>query len=240
MTRLGLVAAAALMLFQAFFILVPMQILGGAIGWPASLDFPASQILPLIHAKSGDMRVGYSLYLLWSVVFAISVTVIASHAARSKPLGGLGALAIGFGVTSSLARTLGILRWPTGSLVLADRYADTGLSTGDRLGIETLQSMLNAYGGGIGEILGVAIFGGLSVFVLGLLIVERGGLPAILGFIAIPVAMCVVSPAIALLGLVPPIDIVWTTTSSNLWFAACGLVFLARAVWPGTSDPVAA
>lgn len=240
MGRLGLVAAAALMLFQAFFILVPMQVLGAAIGWPSSLDFPASEVLPLIHARSGDMRFGYSLYLIWSVTFAVSVAVVASYASQGKPLGGLGTLAIGIGVASSLARTIGILRWPTGSLVLAEHHADTGLGAGDRLAIEILQSALNAYGGGIGEILGVAIFGGLSVLLLGLLIVERGILPAILGFIAIPVSLCVISPAVALVGLEPPIDIVWTTTSSNLWFAACGLVFLASSVWPGKHRPDAA
>lgn len=232
MARLGLLAAAALMMFQAFFIFAPMGVLGAAIGWPASLDFPASQILPLIHAQDAGMRLGYGLYLIWSLAFGVSIAVIASYSAKDGTTGGLGALAIGLGVASSLARATGIIRWPTGSAELAAMYQAPGLDPAQRAAIEAVQTMLNAYGGSIGELLGVGLFGAMAICAVGVLIMARGGLPWILGLVAIPVGLIMASPAIVLLGMTPPLDIVITVTASNLWFAALGVAFLAKAASP--------
>ena len=41
-----------LLIIQSLLIFVPMYILGTAIDWPASLDLPSNQILPLIHLKA--------------------------------------------------------------------------------------------------------------------------------------------------------------------------------------------
>ncbi|MGC9523168.1 MAG: hypothetical protein ACP5HG_14955 [Anaerolineae bacterium] len=88
--------AAALLILQfatmwgAFFILAP------AINWPASLDAPPSEILPMILDRSGAVFAGYLSYLIHAVVL-IPLAVLLRNA-----LGLTGAFA-------TLAITLGVL-----------------------------------------------------------------------------------------------------------------------------------
>ena len=82
--RIQHVSASALLFVQAFFIFAPMAILGAAIDWPASLDFPAEQTLPLIHAERAAVQLGYGLYLAWSLAFAGSAAVIVRLASGTK------------------------------------------------------------------------------------------------------------------------------------------------------------
>ena len=54
-----------LVLFQSILLFLPLIILGNAINWPDSLDYPASQSLPLIlnnlDQVSWDMAFIYSI-----------------------------------------------------------------------------------------------------------------------------------------------------------------------------------
>jgi hypothetical protein len=47
----------------------PIGILGGAIGFPASLSYPTEKMLPLLLEQESAVRLGYGLYLLYSVLF---------------------------------------------------------------------------------------------------------------------------------------------------------------------------
>ena len=79
-------SASALLFFQAFFIFAPIAILGSAIDWPASLDFPPAQTLPLIQAEQAAVRLGYGLYLAWSLAFAASAALIVRLASGDEAL----------------------------------------------------------------------------------------------------------------------------------------------------------
>ncbi|MBA3471606.1 MAG: DUF4386 family protein, partial [Herpetosiphonaceae bacterium] len=115
-------ATAALLFLETLLMIAPIVILGAAINWPASLDEPASVVLPLIVAQSGAVRLGYFLYLLYSVLFwPIALLVVRSVAGRSTP-GLLLQLATGFGVASAVLRTLGIIRWLFPMPLLAQSY----------------------------------------------------------------------------------------------------------------------
>lgn len=228
--RIQLLSASALLFFQAFFIFAPMAVLGGAIDWPASLDFPAEQVLPLIHAEEPAVQLGYGLYLAWSLAFAGSAALIVRLASGDRPLDALAVLAIGLGVASALARAIGIVRWLSGSSALADAYAAAPDSSMERVAIETTQTALNAYGGTIGEDLGVGMFAAMWLACVGALILKGRGLPSWLGWLAFPTAAVSGVPSLALVGITSPIDVVVATTSMLLWIAAVAVVVLARAV----------
>jgi hypothetical protein len=135
--RASVFIVGLLVLVQVFLIFVPMVIMGGAIDWPASLDFPPGQVVPLIAANLQDVRLGYGVYLVYSVMWAVMGTAIAWLAVRR--VGAFGPalmLAIGLASASALARAIGIIRWLTASSVLADAHAAPGA---DRSAIEAVQ-----------------------------------------------------------------------------------------------------
>jgi hypothetical protein len=222
--RVSVFLVGLLVLVQAFLIFVPMVILGGAIDWPASLDFPPGQVLPLIAANLQGVRLGYGVYLFYSVMWTVMGTAIAWLAVRR-----VGAfdpalmLAVGLASASALARAIGIIRWLTASSALADAHAAPGA---DRPAIEAVQLAVNAWGGAIGENLGVAIFAGAWTLVVALLILRHGGLPRWLGLLAIPVGMIVMLPALEMFG-VSLVSVVILTSFMHVWLMLVGVT----AVW---------
>lgn len=228
--RIQQLSASALLFFQAFFIFAPMAILGSAIDWPASLDFPPEQTLPLILAERAAVQLGYGLYLAWSLAFAGSAALIVRLAAADKSLHALSMLAISLGVASAMARAIGIVRWLSGSAVLADAYAAAPAGSPERVAIETTQKALNAYGGTIGEDLGVGMLAAMWLACVGAVILRDRGLPSWLGWLAFPAAGITAMPSLSLVGISPPVDVVASTTGMLLWIAAVAVVVLARAV----------
>ena len=222
--RVSVFLAGLLVLVQAVLIFVPMVILGGAIDWPASLDFPPSKVLPLIAANLQDVRLGYGVYLIYSVMWAVMGTVIAWLAVRrAGTFGPALMLAVGLASTSALARAIGIIRWLTASTALADAHAAPGA---DRPAIEAVQLAVNAWGGAIGENLGVALFAGAWTLVMALLILRHGGLPRWLGFAAIPVGVIVMLPALEMFGI-SLVSVVISTSVMHVWLLLVG----GSAVW---------
>ncbi len=230
-TSRGLLLAAALVLLvQGFSIFAPMAVLGGAIQWPDSLDFPPSQMLPLLRDQLGSVRLGYGLYLGYSLLFLATGVLTVRLAARPGPLGALALVAIGAAAASALARAIGILRWLTGSVVLAEAHAAPGLSAEGRAAIEAMQAALNAWGGAIGEVLGVAAFAAIWAIAAGILILRDRQLPAWVGLAGLVAGGLVALPALELFGIAPPVSIVLSTTGIQLWFMALGCLFIWRAV----------
>jgi hypothetical protein len=205
-------------------------VLGGAIQWPDSLDFPPSQMLPLLREQLDAVRLGYGLYLGYSLLFLVTGVVTVRLAARPGPLGALALIAVAAAAVSALARGIGILRWLTGSGALADAHAAPGLSAEGRAAIETMQAALNAWGGAIGEALGVAAFAAIWAIATGLVILRDRQLPAWAGLAGLVAGIIVALPALELFGIAPPVSIVLSTTGLQLWFMALGLLFLWRAL----------
>ena len=222
--------AGIVLLLQGFSIFAPMVVLGGAIQWPDSLDYPPAQMLPLLLEQIDAVRLGYGLYLGYSLLFLVTGVLTIRLASRPGPLGTLGLIALGAVAVSTLARAIGIIRWLTGSTALAEAYSAPGLSADARTAIEATQGAINSWGGAIGEALGVAAFAAIWAICTSLLILRDRQLPAWAGLAGLAAGVLVALPGLELFGIAPPVSIVLSTTGIQLWFMALGLLFLWRGV----------
>ncbi|MFN7484073.1 MAG: DUF4386 family protein, partial [Betaproteobacteria bacterium] len=195
-SRSLLLAAGLVLLVQGLSIFAPMAVLGGAIQWPDSLDYPPSRMLPLLREQLDAVRLGYGLYLGYSLLFLVTGVLTVRLASRPGPLGALALIAIGAAAASALARAIGILRWLTGSVSLAEAHAAPGLSAEGRVAIETMQAAINAWGGAIGETLGVAAFAAIWAIAASLVILRDRRLPAWAGLTGLLAGVLVASPAL--------------------------------------------
>ncbi len=220
--------AGIVLLLQGFSIFAPMAVLGGAIQWPDSLDYPPARMLPLLLEQIDAVRLGYGLYLGYSLLFLVTGALTVRLASRPGPLGVLGLIALGAAAVSALARAIGIIRWLTGSTTLAEAYSAPGLSPDARTAIEAMQGALNSWGGAIGEALGVAAFAAIWAISAGLLILRDRQLPAWAGLTGLAAGVLVALPGLELFGIAPPVSIVLSTTGIQLWFMALGFLFLWR------------
>ena len=104
----GMKLTAALLILQfatmwsAFFILAP------AINWPASLDAPPGEILPLILDRSGAVFAGYLSYLIHALLL-IPIAMLLRGALGLT--GAFATVAITVSVLAGFAKALGITRW---------------------------------------------------------------------------------------------------------------------------------
>jgi hypothetical protein len=235
-SRSVLLTCGFILLAQGLSIFAPMAVLGSSIQWPESLDFPPSQMLPLLREHLDGVRLGYGLYLGYSLLFLVSSILIVRLAARTGPLGTLALIAIGAAIASTLARGIGILRWLSGSVSLAETYANPDLSVEGRIALEAMQAAINAWGGAIGEALGVATFASIWAVGTSLVILRDRQLPAWAGLSGLVAGGLVALPALKLFGITPPVSIVLSTTAIQLWFMALGCLFLWRAIRKPASD----
>ena len=136
---------------------MPLIVLGAAVEWPAGLSDPASIALPRLADNEGAARVGYAVYLLYSVLFAVTITMLA-RLVEGDLVPGVRQLVIGFAVASAVARSIGIVRWLGPMPELATSYS-AATDVGQRYAIARVYDALNSYGGTIGEVLGVGLFG---------------------------------------------------------------------------------
>lgn len=129
-------------------------VLSAAIDWPASLGDPASIALPRLAENGPAVMLGYACYL------AAALLLVPAAAALNGRLGLTGPLAqasVALATLSAMAKVIGISRWLFVMPDLADAWAMPGANTAD---IELLFSALNAYAGGIGEVVGVGLVSG--------------------------------------------------------------------------------
>jgi hypothetical protein len=214
--RIGL---AVFLLIEALLAFAPVAILGPAIGWPASLRNPAAQQLTAIAAAPNALALGYGAYLLYSLAIAPVAIIVAWRVSGQAGLRGpLAALAVTFGALSAFARAIGILRWLTVMPALAVAYGTADNTT--RATIETLFNALNSYGGGIGELLGVALFGGLWLLFAMITALRSKRLPRWLagfGLIAAVLQLALFAPAI---GLESPVPVAIAVSVFAVWLMA--------------------
>jgi hypothetical protein len=204
----------------ALLMFVPIGILSASIGWPASLDYPAARLMPLILEQEGNVRFGYLVYLLYSVVFFPTVAALA----RVLGDGPLTRLATQFALVSTLARAIGILRWLTVMPLLAGLHA-----AAPNQSLETAFTAINSFGGGIGELLGVSLFGALAVGLIAWRALETRAFPAWLGVWGLIAALGLVLPWLEVFGvnLGPLLSL--GVANLQLWFLALGVTLLRAA-----------
>jgi hypothetical protein len=207
-------------LVQGLLIFVPTFVLGAAIGWPGSLSDPASVALPRLLDNEGAVRLGYSAYLLYSVLFAVTVTLLA-RLVEDDLVKGLRRLIIGFAVASALARSLGIVRWLAPMPELAEAHA-AAADESERYAVERIYDALNAYGGTIGEALGVSLFAAISIGLLSVGLLRSDVIPRWVGVWSAISAVALAVGSVEFFGVDPGPLLTVTVTVVQLWFLAVG------------------
>ncbi|MDX1991219.1 MAG: DUF4386 domain-containing protein [bacterium] len=221
-------SAAVLLIVEGLLLFVPVFILGAAINWPASLDEPASVVLPQLVAQESAVRVGYLVYLIYSILFwpvAFMTVRVLSGNTQENPLL---RLAVGFGIASAVARTLGIIRWLVPMPVLAAQYVDPATSAQTRDTIALIYQMLNDYAGSVGEVLGVSFFAALWLALVAVVILRTGALPRWLGVFGLISAAFLFTALLELFGVDLGPLLTVSTATIQLWMMAAGITLLMR------------
>ena len=211
---------------QGLLIFVPTFVLGAAIGWPGSLSDPASIALPRLADNESAVRFGYAAYLLYSVLFAVTVTMLA-RLVEGDMAKGVRRLVVGFAIASVVARSIGIIRWLAPMPELADAYT-SATDDGQQFAIERIYDMLNSFGGTIGEALGVGLFAAISIGLLSIGLLRSSAIPRWIGVWAVISAVALAIGSVELLGVDPGPLLTITVTIVQLWFLAAGAWLLAR------------
>ena len=213
-----------LAIVASLIIFVPLIVLGAAIGWPGSLDDPAAEALPRLLENESAVRLGYIVYLAYSVLLlpvGIAITRWADGGRTAISTGAL--IAMGFAVVSSGMRTIGIIRWLSAMFPLADAWESADATEQTIIAIQF--EALNNYGGAIGELLGVSLFAALWVAVTALGPGREHRAPwfAISGAV---VAAFVAVPLVSLVGADAGAFVTVSGTAFNVWLLVTGVVML--------------
>jgi hypothetical protein len=220
---------AILLVVEALLMFIPVAILKSAINWPVSLGDPAHLMLPRLVNNSLAVTIGYSIYLVYSVLFLpvallTSQIVTADRVARTWFY-----LGTGLGIASTVARTLGIIRWLVAMPALAKVYVDPTTSANTKEAIAVVYKALNDYGGSIGEVLGVSLFTALWLITVAIAIRQTRILPAWIGWLALVAASLLLVQLIELFGVDLGAYISISVSMLQVWFLAAGIVIWQRA-----------
>ncbi len=218
---------AVLCIAQTVIFLIPIIVLGNAIGWPASLRLPAAEILPLISLHAGAVQFGYWAYLLVSVAM-IPLAFAFRAFFMEHGIGGLWLDTATFtGAAAGVLKTLGIVRWLGAMPTLAETY---GSATDPvlRQSLETVYLGLNTYGGSVGELLGVQLMSGLWLTMIGVFLIRAhhrilGAAGSLIGLTLLLLCMRTAIPAVAALQTV-------ALSSALVWYVAMAVSTLRSSV----------
>jgi hypothetical protein len=216
---------ATLFIGTAVLSFLPIAILGPAIGWPASLRAPAAQQMTAIAGAADAVAAGYGVYLMYSLLILPVMLLLAQRVSGSlaRPVA---MLIVGFAALSVLARSIGILRWLTVMPALAAQHG--AADPARKQVIETVFSALTAYGGGIGELLGVSLFMGLSLGLAMLAAWSARTLPRWLAAFGLVSALLLLSLFLPALGVAVRVPIALAGTALSAWMLAAGGVMAVK------------
>jgi len=220
--------AAIFLIIEFLLIFAPLIILGSAINWPASLDEPASVNLPLILEQYTAMMTGYSIYLVYSLLFWPMAYLTGRAIVIDDTENTLFRVASGFAALSALARALGIVRWLFAMPVLARLYINPTVSENSKESISMVYEMLNAYAGGIGELLGVNLFASIWLALISLLLIRSPQWPQWLGYFGFVVAAALLLNLLEVVGIDMGAMITVSVTLLHFWMLAIAIAFLRK------------
>jgi hypothetical protein len=199
--------------------LAPFPILGPAIGWPGSLDAPAATQLTAIGKSASAVATGYSVYLVYSMLF-LPALAMAAHTLLRGSSRTLANVVIAFAALSVLARSIGILRWLTVMPELSRSHAAADAS--GKAGIEQVFDALNSYGGGIGELLGVSLFAAVALLLLAIGAWRAKSVPHWLTALGLCAALSLLAMFLPTMGVAVDVPIAIAVTSLSVWMWALG------------------
>ncbi len=162
-----------LSLLQAGLFLVPLIVLGYAIGWPASLRLPAEKALLLIAREAAAVQIGYWAYLVTSLAMIPLAVALRAYAHSQGVRGLMVDTAALLGTAAGVFKMLGIVRWLTAIPALAELYGSTKDPV-TKAAIEVSYILLNGYAGAVGELLGVQLVNGVWLILTGIIIFTCG------------------------------------------------------------------
>ncbi len=219
--------AGLVSIIQGLLLFIPLTVLGGAINWPDSLGDPAELALPRLLENEGAVRAGYFAYLIYSILFVISIALL-GQVVLGKNSGLLFRLIIAFAIISVLARSIGIIRWLAPMYDLADMWK-SATSDQERFAISVTFETLNSYGGTIGEVLGVSIFASITILLLAIANIARKSLPVWFSALGLVSAIGLLWTATEIIGVDPGDTAIFLgTTIVQVWFLLTGLWLLVR------------
>jgi hypothetical protein len=219
---------AIVLIVEALLLFVPVVVLGAAINWPASLDEPASVMLPLIVEQAGAVQFGYFVYLLYSILIWPLALLLIRVVAEGDNYSPLLRIAAGFGIASAIARMLGIIRWLFPMPVLAQAYIDPAASPQTREVITVVYQALNDYAGSVGEFLGVSFFAAFWALLVSIAILRSGALPRWIGVFGLVAAAALSLAIVELFGIDLGPMIAVTVSTFQFWLLATGIALLFR------------
>lgn len=185
---------AALLIAQFVLMFATLGILTPAINWPASLDEPASVVLPLIVQQQTAVALGYTSYFV-SALLLIPIALLVAHLLQPATTTWI-RVATGFGVLAGFAKLIGIGRWLLLMPALASSYVDPAATSTTREALAVAFTAFNAFAGGVGEVLGVMLFSGLWTVLLAIGMLRSARFPRWLGVFGL------LAGALLLIGLV--------------------------------------
>lgn len=214
--------AAGLLFSQFLIFMLTFLVLGSAIDWPASLDNPAAQALPLILQERSAVALGYTAYFL-SATMLIPIALLLWQILGSES--SLLRVSAGFGILAGFAKLLGIGRWLLLMPSLAEQYSTTS-DPNLRASIELLYTSFNNYAGGVGEQIGVAFFAGLWTAGISLSILQQRQLPRWFGYSGLVVAISVLIPLIEVYNLSAGPMLMVSGSLWQIWLVTLGGLLL--------------
>jgi hypothetical protein len=220
---------AILLIVEALLLFAPIIILGAAIEWPAVLDETPDVVLSRIYDNAEAVNIGYLSYLAYSILFFPVLLWVVRSLAQDETFSPMMRLAVGFALVSTLARSLGIIRWLVAMPALAESYMNPATSPQTKVTIEVVYNALNDYGGSVGELLGVSLFAALAVAIVCLIALRSGQWPAWMSYFGLLAAAGLLLNLLETFGVELGALITVTTSLIQLWFLALGIYLLRPA-----------
>ncbi len=215
------VLLGTMLIAAAILSFLPIAILGPAIGWPASLRSPAAQQLAAIASAPAAVAFGYAVYLLYSVLILPVMTLLAWRTCGSlaKPIA---VMVVTFAAISTLARSIGILRWLTAMPAMAQQHA--AADPAGKQVLEAIFTTITTYGGGIGELLGVSLFMALSLGLAMAAAWTGKTLPRWLAAFGMISALLLFALFLPTIGIAFQVPIAVAATVLAVWMVVAGIV----------------
>ena len=165
-------AVLAFLHFALF--VVTLIVLSAAIGWPGVLREPADVVFQRITGSMTATQAGYFSYLFSSLLMIPLALLIRELFTRTGVAGWWIDPFAFLGAAAGVLKALGIVRWLLTMPLLARNHAQATSDAGRQM-VESVYLGVNAYGGSVGELLGVHLFSGLWIAgTAGVLLVRYG------------------------------------------------------------------
>jgi hypothetical protein len=207
--------------------LVCFGILSSAINWPLSLDYPASTMLPLLIEQRGAVLFGYSFYFLSSVLI-IPMALLLQRVFDPQRQSVLISIATVCGILAGVVKPLGIIRWLVAMPTLAQAYVDPSANEASRQTISLIFTTLNTYAGSVGELLGVALLGGLWALLIGVALLRLKHGQGILAWTGVVVGLAALLPIAEIYGINLGPILTISNAAWYLWVLGFGITLLRR------------